>query len=115
MSCTGVKSMRNKVFGGIGIVWGGALLARWLMADATAAGLAAYQSGQSGAVLFGLLTLGVPNIHLLTLADAIATLWSRCDERVQRHLLAIASHFTPNDGGPGPSFKSRDDRHRCIR
>lgn len=58
----------------------GALLARWLMADAPAAGLAAYQSGQSGAVLFGLLTLGVPNIHLLTLADV------------------IASHFMPKDG-----------------
>lgn len=45
--------MRNKIFGGIGIVWGGALLARWLMADAPVAGTAAYQSGQSGAVLFG--------------------------------------------------------------
>jgi len=44
-----------------------------------------------------LMTLGVPNIHLLTLADAIATLWPRGDERVQKHLLAIASHFTRED------------------
>ena len=44
-----------------------------------------------------LLTQGVPNIHLLTLADAIATLWPRGDERVQKHLLAIASYFTQKD------------------
>lgn len=44
-----------------------------------------------------LLTQGVPNIHLLTLADAIATLWPRGDEQVQKHLLAIASRFTPKD------------------
>lgn len=44
-----------------------------------------------------LLTQGVPNIHLLTLADAIATLWPRGDEQAQKHLLAIASHFTQKD------------------
>ena len=50
--------MRNKIFGGIGILWGGAIVLRWLVTD-TAAGNAAYQTGQSGAVLFGLLLLGV--------------------------------------------------------
>lgn len=49
--------MRNKIFDGIGIVWGGALVARWLMADAPVAGSAAYQSGQSGAVMFGTVML----------------------------------------------------------
>ena len=49
----GVPSIRNKIFGGIGIVWGGALLVRWLIADAPVGGSTAYQSGQSGAVLFG--------------------------------------------------------------
>lgn len=50
--------MRNKICGGIGNVWGGALLARWLMADAPVAGSAADQSGQSGAVLFGAASVG---------------------------------------------------------
>lgn len=49
--------MRNKIVGGIGIVWGGALLVRWLMVDAPVAGSAAYQSGQSGAVLIGTVML----------------------------------------------------------
>jgi LPXTG-motif cell wall-anchored protein len=49
--------MRNKIFGGIGILWGGALLVRWLMADAPASGASAYQSGQSAAVVFGILLL----------------------------------------------------------
>jgi len=51
--------MRNKIFGGIGILWGGAIVLRWLVTDTTAAGNAAYQSGQSSAVLFGALLLGV--------------------------------------------------------
>lgn len=51
--------MRNKIFGGIGILWGGAIVLRWLVTDTAAAGNAAYQSGQSGAVIFGALLLGV--------------------------------------------------------
>ena len=47
--------MRNKIFGGIGILWGGAIVLRWLVTDTSAAGNAAYQTGQSGAVLFGVL------------------------------------------------------------
>jgi hypothetical protein len=49
--------MRNKIFGGIGILWGGAIVLRWLVSDTSAAGNAAYQSGQSGAVLFGAIML----------------------------------------------------------
>lgn len=52
--------MRNKVFGGIGVLWGGALLVRWLMTDSPASvGSSAYQSGQSTAVVFGVLLLVV--------------------------------------------------------
>jgi len=40
-----------------------------------------------------LLIRGTPNIHLLTLADALASLWPNVDEHTQRHVLAIASHF----------------------
>ena len=36
--------MRNKVFGGIGILWGGALVAKWLASGVTGAG--AYAAGQ---------------------------------------------------------------------
>ena len=49
--------MRNKIFGGIGILWGAALLVRWLMTDAPASDASAYQSGQSAAVVFGGLLL----------------------------------------------------------
>lgn len=46
--------MRNKIFGGIGILWGGGILLRWILADSSG-GSDAYQSGNSLAVLFGLL------------------------------------------------------------
>ena len=59
-------------------------------------GLAPSREALEGS-LRDLLTLGVPNIHLLTLADAIATLWPRGDELVQKHLLALASQFTQKD------------------
>ena len=49
--------MRNKIFGGIGILWGGALVLRWLMSATPADGSSAYQAGQSGAVIFGALML----------------------------------------------------------
>ncbi|NZA26828.1 hypothetical protein H0E84_10570 [Luteimonas sp. SJ-92] len=49
--------MRNRIFGGIGIVWGGAILLNWLVSDPPASGSAAYQGGQSGAVVFGALML----------------------------------------------------------
>ena len=49
--------MRNKIFGGIGILWGGALVFRWLTAGTPSGGSSAYQAGQSGAVIFGALML----------------------------------------------------------
>lgn len=49
--------MRNKIFGSIGVLWGGGLVLRWLLADAPAAGNEAYQNGQSAAVVFGVVML----------------------------------------------------------
>lgn len=49
--------MRNKIFGGIGILWGGALLFRWLTSGTSSGGSSAYQAGQSVAVIFGALML----------------------------------------------------------
>ncbi|MGI9270807.1 MAG: hypothetical protein ACR2QT_03465 [Woeseiaceae bacterium] len=48
--------MRNKIFGGIGIFWGGAIIVRWFMSD-NSVGNSAYQSGQNAAVLFGAVML----------------------------------------------------------
>lgn len=50
--------MRNKIFGGIGILWGGGIVLTRLFSSAPAAGAGAYQTGQSAAFLFGLLMLG---------------------------------------------------------
>ncbi|OOG52973.1 hypothetical protein [Rhodanobacter sp. C03] len=49
--------MRNKIFGGIGILWGGALLFRWFTSGTSNGGSSAYQAGQSAAVIFGALML----------------------------------------------------------
>lgn len=46
--------MRNKIFGGIGMLWGGGILARWFLAGSSG-GSGAYQDGQNTAVIFGLL------------------------------------------------------------
>ena len=44
--------MRNRIFGGIGVLWGGAILANWLLAD-TPSGSAAYNAGTTAGVVFG--------------------------------------------------------------
>ena len=49
--------MKNKIFGGIGILWGGAIVVRWLMIAKPESGSAAYQSGEHAAVVFGVLML----------------------------------------------------------
>ena len=49
--------MRGKIFGGIGILWGGALVFRWLTSGLPSGGSSAYQAGQTGAVVFGALML----------------------------------------------------------
>ena len=51
--------MRNKIFGGIGILWGGGILFRWLTSGASNGGSSAYQNGQSVAVVFGAIMLVV--------------------------------------------------------
>jgi hypothetical protein len=49
--------MRNKIFGGIGILWGGAVLANWFISGIPNSG-GAYQTGQFTGLLFGALMLG---------------------------------------------------------
>ena len=44
--------MRNKIFGAIGTIWGGAILFNWLTASAPS-GSVAYQGGSTAAVVFG--------------------------------------------------------------
>ena len=41
-----------------------------------------------------LLTFGKPNIHLITLADALVTLWDVAGDVERRRLLATARHYT---------------------
>lgn len=56
--------MRNKIFGGIGMLWGGAIVVRWFMVG-SGAGNSAYQSGQNSAVLFGALLFGAGVYYFL--------------------------------------------------
>ena len=49
--------MRNKIFGGIGMLWGGGILVRWFLVGSSGSG--AYQSGQNTAVIFGALLFAV--------------------------------------------------------
>ena len=45
--------MRNYIFGGIGMLWGSGIVVRWLVYGSGGSG--AYQAGQNGAVIFGIL------------------------------------------------------------
>jgi LPXTG-motif cell wall-anchored protein len=45
--------MRNKIFGAIGILWGGGIVGHRLIAGPSTLGTSAYQNGQSLAVLLG--------------------------------------------------------------
>jgi len=47
--------MRNKIFGGIGAVWGALILLRWFTAPAAPNG--AYDSGTNVAAILGMLML----------------------------------------------------------
>jgi hypothetical protein len=49
--------MKNKFIGAIGIFWGGAIVARWFLADNAPVAEGAYQTGQTVAVVFGLFML----------------------------------------------------------
>lgn len=53
------KNLRNKIFGGIGAVWGSLILYNGLSSPASEASSAAYRNGQLGALAFGALLLGV--------------------------------------------------------
>ena len=55
--------MRNKIFGGIGVIWGGAILFHWLISSST--GSAAYQGGRTGGAVFGAVMFGVGLYYLL--------------------------------------------------
>ncbi len=48
--------MRNKIFGWIGIVWGGLIVLSSLF-GATSSGSEAYEAGQSSGAIFGVLLL----------------------------------------------------------
>jgi hypothetical protein len=49
--------MRDKIFGGIGILWGGAVVFRWLTSGTPDIGSSAYQTGHSGGVALAALML----------------------------------------------------------
>ena len=45
--------MRNKIFGGIGVIWGGLIIANRVVNGGATGASEAYQSGQNSAVIFG--------------------------------------------------------------
>ena len=47
--------MKNKILGAIGVLWGGAIIANWLLTPA--AGNEAYNMGQLLAIAFGVVLL----------------------------------------------------------
>lgn len=49
--------MKNKILGIIGIIWGGGIVLRWMLADTTSSGNPAYDAGYSTAVIFGAVLL----------------------------------------------------------
>ncbi len=58
--------MRRKIFGVIGVVWGGALLINWMVSGTPSSGSSAYQSGQTIGLIFGVLLLVAGAYALLT-------------------------------------------------
>ena len=56
--------MRNRIFGAIGVFWGGSILLRWFLAG-EAAGSDAYQAGRDSAAVFGLLLLLIGAWYLI--------------------------------------------------
>lgn len=51
--------MRNKIFGAIGVIWGSLILYNGLTSPASEASSAAYKNGQTGALVFGAVLLGL--------------------------------------------------------
>jgi hypothetical protein len=56
--------MRNRIFGGIGVVWGGAILIYALFTSGSQA-QGAYGAGQMGGVIFGVVLFGVGLYYLV--------------------------------------------------
>ncbi|WP_368563718.1 LPXTG cell wall anchor domain-containing protein [Pseudoxanthomonas sp. UTMC 1351] len=51
--------MRNRIFGDIGILWGGGIVLTRLLSSSPSADAGAYQTGQSAAFWFGVVMLGL--------------------------------------------------------
>jgi hypothetical protein len=49
--------MRNRIFGAIGVLWGGAIIVKHFAAAHAVSGNAAYAAGQSIGFVFGILLL----------------------------------------------------------
>jgi len=49
--------MRNKIFGAIGIIWGGLIIGNKIVGNNPAGSSDTYQAGQTGAVIFGVILL----------------------------------------------------------
>jgi hypothetical protein len=56
--------VRNKIFGAIGVLWGGGILFRWFTQGPSTSMPSAYQSGEHAAMLFGLVMLVVGFYYL---------------------------------------------------
>ena len=57
--------MRNRIMGGIGVAWGGAIVLRWLLVGTRPGASPAYASGQSAAVVLGALMVLAGGYYLL--------------------------------------------------
>ncbi len=56
--------MRNRIFGAIGVLWGGAMLVSAFLRDRSQ-GSSAYEAGQTTALVFAVLLLAVGGYYLL--------------------------------------------------
>jgi hypothetical protein len=56
--------MRNRIFGGVGVIWGGAMLVKAFLHGGPE-GTGAYAAGQTGALVFGGLLVIVGGYYLL--------------------------------------------------
>ena len=57
--------MRNRIFGGIGVLWGGGLLVSKLISGQLVSGSGAYAGGQLAGLVFAILLFGVGLYYLI--------------------------------------------------
>ena len=57
--------MRNRIFGGIGVLWGGGVLVSKLISGHWISGSGAYASGQISGLAFAILLFGVGLYYLI--------------------------------------------------